>query len=439
MSSLAGRQLSDEIQVVRQPIFDASGAVTAYQLITRTETLLDVFSSLDESSAAAKLLSDTFLEMDVWSLTGGLPAYLRLPAELLLGGVPTALPADRTVLQLSDDAIPTPELIAVCKKFQAAGYALAIGGLSDTNPQDALREIVDVVKIDLRRTTPVFQQRVIAEARRAGRRVVAENVDTRLQETTARLLGYQAFQGRFFQQPSTVRRVRLNGSRAAYLQLLNVVNAPDIDYDEVADVIKRDVSLAWKFLNYINASFFGWRRRIESINNGLVLLGQSGVRRWVSLMVVSEMASDAPQALTVDAISRARMCERIAERLPQVPGPDGISLLGGFLAGMFSLLDAMIDEPLEDILTQVVLPDEVVAAILHGEGQLGSLLGLVVAYERGAWDTVEDRAAALGIPTATLTSIYLDALAWAHATLAGPDLESSASAPAGGAGVGAGR
>jgi EAL and modified HD-GYP domain-containing signal transduction protein len=404
-----------EIQLVRQPVFDQDGRVEAYQLLARTETLLETFAALDEPSAAAKLLSDTFLQMDVRGLTGGLPAYLRVPAELLLRGVVGALPAELTVLELIGAAESTPELREACRSLRADGYRLALGGVGETEADAeliALMACVDVWKVDVGRVPASRQHQLVSEARRVGKRVVADNVDTRSQEAAARLLGFDAYQGRFFQQPVLVRGRRVAGSRAAHLQLLKAANAVEIDYADVAEVIKRDVALAWKFLNYINAALFGWRRRIESINQGLVLLGQSGVRRWVSLIVVTELTDNCPQALIVDAVCRARLCERIVERMPGGPSP-----LNGFLVGMFSLLDAMLDEPLADILSHVSLPDDVVEAILGAEGQLGMVLQLVVAYERGAWSAVEGRASALGLATAELTSIYLDALAWARTAL----------------------
>lgn len=404
--------LAGEVELVRQPIFDDEGTVEAYELVARTETLLDAFAALDESFAAAKLLSDTFLEMDVWSLAGGLPVHLRVPGELLVCGVVGALPADITVLQLTGGTVSTPELLTACRALRADGYRLALGGDGEGAYDAELLSCIDILKVDVGRVHAGRQQQLLAEARRTGQRVIAENVDSRAQESAARLLGFDAYQGRFFQRPALIRGRRLAGSRAAYLDLLKAANAAEIEYEDVAEIIKGDVALAWKFLNYINAAFFGWRRRIESINQGLVLLGQNGVRRWVSLMVTTELADGCPQELTVDAICRARFCEHITERLADGPSP-----LSGFLVGMFSLLDAMINEPLDKILGHVSLPDDVVAAILAAEGQLGMVLQLVVAYERGAWNTVAGRASALGLATGELTPIYLDALAWARTTL----------------------
>ena len=415
-----------EIQLVRQPIFDNAGAVEAYQLLTRTDSLMEVFSSLDEAGAARKLLADAFLEMDVWTLTGGLPAYVRFPVELLVNQVPGALPAELTILQLTDDAEATPELLDALAALRGAGYRFAISGLSDGNLRDDLRHLVDVVKVDVTRVTVPVQHRLVTEARREGKTTVAENVDSRQQEASARLLEFDAYQGRFFQQPSTVTSRRLTGSRVAHLELLRLANSPEVDYTEVAEVIKRDVSLAWKFLNYINAAFFGWRQRVESINHGVSLLGEKGVRRWVSLIVVSETGADLPRALVVDTICRARFCERLCERLAEHAADDtGPTPLGGFLTGMFSLLDAMIDEPLPEILSHVSLPEDVIQAILSAEGELGLVLQLVVAYERGAWATVEARAAALGLSSSELTPIYLDALGWARSTLEAHDLATS--------------
>ena len=420
----AGRGMAGELGLVRQPVFDADGTVVAYQLLARSERLLDAFAALDESTAASQLLSDVFLEVDVWRLTENLPIHLRVPGELVIrdghgeGGVVAALPPERTVLELADEPVPAPALLDSCDRLRRAGYLLALGGL--VGAPGPLFGRVDILKVDVGRVALPEQHQLVARARRAGIHVVAEHVDTRGQEATARLLGYDAYQGRFFQQPALVRTRRLAGSRLAYLQLLKAANSSQVDFGEIADIVRRDVSLAWRFLNYINAAFFGWRRRIDSIDQGLVLLGEAGVRRWVSLMVVGDLGDGGPRVVVSDAACRARLCERIAERTG-----DGRGALDAFLVGMFSLLDAMLDEPLADILAHVSLPDDVSEAILHREGRLGEILALVTAYESGAWETVHARAAALGLSTAEVTAMYLDALSWAGTSTGTADLATS--------------
>lgn len=404
-----------DVLLARQPIFDEGDSVIAYELLARASSLVETFAALNSSASTAKVMSDAFLQMDVWSVTGGLPAYINFTRELLLDGIPSMLPPELTVIEVLEDVEPDADVIAACRDYRAAGYRIALDDVGSNDPRLPLLAVVDIAKIDFLATTPDQRRALAQRCRAAGVNVLAEKVETRAAYEEARALGCTSFQGYYFQKPALVRGRRMSGARVSYLRLLSAANANPMDYTDVEMIIKHDVSLAWKFLNYMNAAFFGWRRRIESIRQGLVLLGENGVRRWVSLMTISALGDDLPRELLFDAIVRAKLCEEIAGRCR----PAAVEL-DAFLVGMFSLLDAMVNEPMADILAAVSVPEQVAAAILEFDGVLGKILELVVAYERGEWAQVDTRAAALGVGDLDLMQRYLGVLSWASDVMPSP-------------------
>lgn len=399
---------SSDVLVARQAVFDVELNVEAYELFARSSTEAEDFAGLHPSTATSKVISDAFLHMDVRSVTDGLPAYINFTEELLLDESAGALPSEFTIIDLLAEVNPTSDVIARCRELRRCGYRLALDDLGPSDPRMVMLDEVDTVKIDFLSTSPSDRRELVTAARTAGCCIVATKIESPDAFDEARRLGCDAFQGYHFQRPVLVKGKRIVGARLSYLQLLEAVSAERIDYDHVEGLIKRDISLAWMLLNYLNASCFGWRDRVDSVQLGLRLLGDDGVRRWVSLMAVTAIGEDVPAELLSSAVVRARFCESVAASTVHV------NSLDAFLVGMFSLLDEMVGEPLQEILRQVSVPKSVERALIDEEGDLGDVLNLVVAYERGGWLTVRDRAARLALEISDLTPLYLEALAWAR-------------------------
>lgn len=391
------------VLVARQPVLDRALDVQAYRLVAQSTSVADALGDLDGSRSAAKVINDAFLEMDVWAITGGKPAHLPFPRDLLLHGTATLLPPSGTVLELPAETGVDDLLVETLRDLRGQGYRVA---LADVTLGDARVGALpaDIAKVRAGTEAP----RAVRSAGKHGLSVIIAGVADAGTYLSARDLGADGYEGPFLQSPGVVRGRRLEGSRIEYLRLLQAAQRPELDFEDLEERIKREVSLSWKFLNYANSAFFGWRARMTSIRQGLVLLGEAGVRRWVSLVAMSSLADGMPREVVTTAVTRARFAECVASRSPaEVPA------LQAFLVGMFSLLDTLIDEPMGDLLEQVAVPGPVARAILDGEGQLGVVLALVRDYEQGRFEDARAASAELGVDTADLFDCYVDALGWA--------------------------
>ena len=208
-------------------------------------------------------------------------------------------------------------------------------------------------------------------------------METREEFEFAKALGFTLFQGYFFSKPEILKTKKLQPIKATSLQLIEEVNKAQINFDNLASIISRDLSLTYNLLKLVNTTAFGFVHRINSVKHGLVGLGEREIRKWIYLVVVSDMGDDRPDELTRLSLIRARFGELLVEKIGLKQHSENI-----FLIGMFSLLDAILSKPMEEVLEEIQAPDLVKQALLTRKGELGNLYKLIIAYEKAEWDKV---------------------------------------------------
>jgi EAL and modified HD-GYP domain-containing signal transduction protein len=263
----------------------------------------------------------------------------------------------------------------------------------------------------MRATSKAEQQRLLRTYRPRGIALLAEKVETYEEFEWARAAGYDYFQGYFFARPSVLRSQQLPTSKLNCLCLLSEMQKPELNFKRLEDLVRGDVALTYKLLRYANSALFGRLEEIQSIHKALLVVGTDKIRHWVALATLSILATEKPAELATLSIIRARFCELLIK-------PVGLKLGDeAFLMGMFSLLDALLDCPLEDAIRSVGLGPEVAQALL-GTAAEGCLLSMVYRlsrrYEMGDWDEVEALAAKCGVPALTVGNAYVEATVWAH-------------------------
>jgi EAL and modified HD-GYP domain-containing signal transduction protein len=296
--------------------------------------------------------------------------------------------------------IDEPFLNAV-RKLRIDGYEIALDDFiyhPDLRPLLALSKIV---KIDFRALSREKIQEHVAALQEYKVELLAEKIETHEEFEFARELGFHYFQGYFLCRPHIVEGRSLPSNRMAILRLLCELSDPDKQISELADLVSQDVALSFKLLRSLNSPFYALPKRIDSIHHAIVYLGMQQIKQWASLIALANIA-DKPSQLMVLALTRGKMCELLGEALGE---KNKASL---FTVGMFSLLDALMDSNLENILVDLPLAAEVKAAILNREGAMGHILHAVLAYEQGRWDEVDFPS----LETDRLTEAYLQAVAW---------------------------
>lgn len=82
------------------------------------------------------------------------------------------------------------------------------------------------------------------------------------------------------------------------------INNPEVDFEKIVTLVKGDISLSYNLLKFINSSVFGFRTKINSIKQALVLLGISEVRKWASNIILQTIGKDKPDEPIVNSVVR---------------------------------------------------------------------------------------------------------------------------------------
>ncbi|MEA2642328.1 MAG: hypothetical protein QOF51_3722 [Chloroflexota bacterium] len=397
-----------QVYVARQPIFTGQMAVHGYELLFRDE-LANCFRSNNPDAASMQVLHDSAFLFGLDALTGGSKAFIKFTRHTLAHGYGELLPRESLVVELLPEIEADDEVLESCRRLKQLGYQLA---LDDFQPdQTKLLPLVDLAKVD-------FQQAddeklgIPQRFQREGLEFVAKHVETEEARRLAEAAGYTYYQGYFFSKPAMMTATRPTGLRANYLRILDEVHRPGLDFDRLAELIEMDVSLVYRVLRYINSAANGLRNRVTSVKLALVMLGEDGARKWVPLMLLADMSGEKPSELVRMCATRARFCETVAVA---AGWEDRAREL--FLLGLFSLIDALLNAPMERVLQELPLPREVVSALLGKENRYRALCQMMVACEEGEWGVLDQCAASLGVGEEQVAGAYVQAVEWASSAL----------------------
>jgi EAL and modified HD-GYP domain-containing signal transduction protein len=398
--------------VARQPVFDRTKEVYGYELLFRAG-LENCYDPPDADQSTLDVISNSFLVIGLDDLTDGKKGFINFTRNLLMNNVPSLLPKDSVVVEILEGIQPDEEILAACRKLKTSGYLLAMDDFVLAHRDSPFIQLADIVKVDFLGTSAEERKLISKYLTGKGVRVLAEKVEAVDEFDQALEMGYTYFQGYFFSKPVVRAGAKLSGNKLAYLRLLNEINKPDISYDDIEVFIKQDLSLTYKLLQFINSAWFGLKREIDSIKHALVLLGPKEIRKWFALVALRHMATDKPQELMLRSITRARLAEGMG---PLVGMRDRGSEL--FLMGMFSVLDALMDVPMKDVLAKLPLNEEVKGALLGQPGRFRHVFDLMLSYEKGQWDDFSRHAEELQLDEELIPQLYTDALRWASQAFA---------------------
>jgi c-di-GMP-related signal transduction protein len=394
-----------QVFVARQPILDRARRVFAYELLFRPSVLAEHSGAADEY-ASARVITDAVLAFGLDTLTHGRPAFINITRRLLLDGLPAALPPKRVVVELLEDIEADEEVLAACRKLRSAGYSIALDDFVLNERTAALIPLADFIKVDfLAAPTPEARERIAATRERGSPALLAEKIETAEQFEEGVREGFTYFQGFFFGRPITQGARDIPGDRLGHFRLLRALNDPELTVVQLENLIKHDVALCYRVLRTVNSAGFAQRGSVDSIRQALVLLGIDTVRHWASLWVLAGLSEGAHPELIVMCTVRARCCELLARR-----SGDGSS--DGFLLGMCSLLDVILDRPMEAVVEQLPLSGATAAALRGEDNANRRILDCAIAYERGQWDRCLYLAGRAGLDPAGLPVAHQEALKW---------------------------
>lgn len=388
----------------RQPILDRRRNVCAYEVLYRGGPNSTTAGFVDGHAATAQVLASAFNDIDLPDLLAGRPGFVNLPREALIERALLAFPPTKVAAEVLEGIDIDAELIAAIRELRSLGYRVALDDFTLRDGRNSLLPLADVVKVDLQLLEAGELRHTASVLRSMGVTMLAEKVETSAEFDQCARLGFELFQGYFFARPELVSGRRLDEGRGRLVGLLAELHRPDITIDDVARQVESHPSLSFQMLRLLNSASLGLARSVESIREAVIMLGTRKITELASVLVLASHDHKPRELLTL-GLSRARMCEVIGEKLGR---PDSDSF---FTVGIFSVLDALADRPMEDVVQALPLSTDVVEALVDRSGLKGQVLTAAIAYERAEWDDLP----AMGIPAADVSAAYLESIDWASA------------------------
>jgi len=386
--------------VIRQPVVDVASNLYGYEISAQPG-----LTTQTPSQTARRLFDTAVNGVGLASLLAGKKLFVDVPQEVLLSGDFAVLPPEQTIVIVDGTSELSAEVLTACETARRSGFQLATR--CRTAAPYVLVDLADYLVIDVRDADHATGAAKVEVASKKHKRVVVTNVETRDQLHKAQALGASLFQGYFFCEPEALRSRTLARSETSCLRLVAELNKPQLDLSRVEQVIKSDAALSYNLLKFLNSAALGVSNRVTSIRQAMVLLGERPLRKWGSLAALNSLGVKRPPQVLVTCLVRAYFCEGLAASTGRAD-----SAFDYFMTGLLSLLDVILEMPMREALAALPL-NESVQKVLLGDvaGELGGALEVVVAVERGAWNSVNRACVQHHWSSRELASKYYEALA----------------------------
>jgi EAL and modified HD-GYP domain-containing signal transduction protein len=398
-----------EIMVSRQPIFNKKKDVFAYELLFKSDlpgsikTMKDRRAATDDSSLKA---IDSLLVNGLKRLSTGKRVVIHFNRQTLLSEFPLMFPSDLLGIEIREDADPENKVTEVVKKLKKANYLVLVTDRVYNEGEINLVKMADIVGVDF--GSRGIQKRVsVLDGSPMTHRFLARGIKTPSDFRLAAEAGYHYFQGDFFSKEDMISCRNIPSYKLNLMRILKEINKPSVQFDKIEKILQKDVSITFKLLRFVNSAFFGLKTTVQSIRHALALLGETEVRKCFSFIVLSSMGTDKPLELIRITITRAKFCEYIASELGFKS-----DLANFFLMGMFSMVNAFLDRPMDEILADLPLASPVKTALLGKPNHFRDVLELVKDYEKGNWAHLHQMTRHLKIKEKKIAALYLDAVEW---------------------------
>ncbi|MBN1604916.1 MAG: HDOD domain-containing protein [Chitinispirillaceae bacterium] len=397
-----------EIFVARQPIFDRSKIVVAYELLYRNSRQ-NVFSGVDGDEATSTVLANSLLSIGLEKLTESKIAYINFTRKHLLDETVLLFSPDSIVIEILEDVYPDQPVIDSIRDLKEKGYCIALDDFT-VKSIESLRPLypfTDIIKVDCRLSDREDWKYIIDAIESRNISFLAEKIETEEDFEYAFDAGFHLFQGYFFSKPVIIDSKDVPHSRLSQIQLMHEIFTPDPKLDHIASTIERDLSLSYKLLRLINSAAFRRLSEIKSIRQAVTLLGINELRKWLSLIIVQTLGEDKTVELVKLVLARAKFIEILVSQA-------GFNQLKpeAFLTGLFSSIDVFIGRPLDELAGTLPLSDTVKSALVKKPGQLTTFLLTVLAFENAEWDVTEELLQKLHLDKTIASSGYSDAIQW---------------------------
>ena len=390
----------------RQPIYDHQLNVHAYELLFRpTENFIG--GEFDGDSATSQVVLNAFTSVNFDTLNNHLPAFVNFTRNWLRETPP--FNPSQVVIEVLENIEVDDEVIEDIKQLKKKGFTIALDDFIYSDSWLPLVEIADIIKIDVLSTSKEEVRSMLTILQKYPTKLLAEKVENHQMLTLCQSQKFDYFQGYFLSKPQIIKGTKLESNQMIIMNILSKLQNPEIEINTLDSLISQDPILSFRILRLINSAAYNTGKEVTSIHKAINMLGLKQIKQWASIIALTKL-SNKPETLFIEALYRAKMCEYLAIH-GKIKDPNMY-----FTVGLFSMLDAFLDQEMKTVLNHLPLAKQVNDAILTHKGLPGKILLLVIAHQRAQWHKVpwgalEKR---FDITDEVLSEAQLEALLWSQ-------------------------
>lgn len=363
------------VQVGRQPILDRNQQTYGYELLYRYRNA-GPEEGANGNLVTARTLLYTFLEFGVKHLVGPHKAFVNFTRALFTDGQPLPLDKNRFVLEVLEDIEIDAELIGGVRKLHENGFIIALDDYRFEPHWAPLLPYCSIVKIDITGLDLEAFSPHIADLKKRGLILLAEKVETHAEFAKVLGMGFDLFQGYFFAKPQVLNTKILQTNQNLLVKMISRINDPAVDLEELARLISLDPQLSFKALRFINSAFFGFTKKVNSIQQAVLFIGLRRLRAWASLVIMSGMPMKSAEIIKTGLI-RAELCYSMSKELA-MGKPES-----AYAVGLLSILEGLLDQPIHQLVKDMPIQAEMVQALVERTGPYSVGLNCIQALEQG--------------------------------------------------------
>lgn len=397
--------------VARQPILNTAFKKVGYELLFR-DGPDNSFPDVDPNLATSKVLIENIIVQTNKLYNEGDKFFINFPYESLVCLIPTLFDKSRIIIEILEQCAPTDELFNAVRHMRRRGYVFA---LDDFIPGEQWRRFypyISIIKLDIRQTDMETCAKFIAQSSDLKVKFLAEKVETKDEYEAALSAGFKFFQGYYFSKPEVIKSPSIKSKDVTALMLLAQLKSSNFSFKRLEKIMITDAALSYQLLSFVNHRFIRGQGEIKSFHQALVYLGETNIRKFLSLIVMANTSRSKPETLFAMSLERAYMCEQLAMQSKHQSCKDE-----AFMVGLFSLLESFFEYSIEDLVENLPISESAKHALINRDGIIGEILETSIAYSEADWQKLSEHSKNLHISEKQIIKSYLSAVDWTDESL----------------------
>lgn len=396
--------------IARQAIFNRSLKVYGYELLFRGGIQSVEFDGVSSVQASASVLGGLF-ENGIHQIVDDKMAFVNVDNELIQSDTIELIEPGRLIVEVLEETYVDRDLIQRLLILKEKGYKIALDDLEERRSTYQLIPYADIIKYDII-ATPLHQIKEDVKKMLAQKKVLlAEKIETEEEFKKAKNMGFHLFQGFFFNKPCLISKSSSHTTvKSQYTRIIAELKKENTSFQTLAEIIEKDAALAYRLVRV--SSTRSGKDLIYTIRQALAYMGLKEIERWINVLMLQDLNNSKPDELMRVSLIRSKFAE-----LTAIHSKVRHLKYEASIMGLFSTIDAMLNQSMEDALKNILLPDTITDALVKNNGALYPIYKLITVYEKGDWGGTEEIIRVLKLQEDEIYRNYLLAVKWAKETM----------------------